>query len=116
MNIRKLSIRIEGYILLIFLSGFIISCRKSNIDPITHSSLSIATNNVKKPSFEFKEVRQWGEWYSRNIQNAPTLLFEKAESAVFKGQYFMRIPLEGSAGMIYFTKTNSLHAMFIREK
>lgn len=40
---------------------------------------------------------------------------DQLQKRVWKGRFFVRVPLENSKGMIYFTKENSLQAVFIRQ-
>jgi len=60
------------------------------------------------------EVKEWGKWYEKSINRAPKLLFDNYQTTILNNRFYMRVPLENSKGMIYFTKTNSLQAVFIR--
>ena len=95
------------FISLIVSSVIIIGCRKTNEGlPIEKIS--------GKGNISIDEVVKWNNWYSNTIKDAPKLLFNKAEQKIIQSRYYMRVPLENSSGMIYFTKTTSLQAVFIR--
>ncbi|MDP1762504.1 MAG: hypothetical protein Q8L07_01370 [Sediminibacterium sp.] len=60
------------------------------------------------------EISEWGKWYEKAIPNAPKLLIAKAEKTFFKNRFYVRVPIKGSKGMVYFGKSQSLEAVFIR--
>ncbi len=61
------------------------------------------------------EVQDWGKWYHSTLTGAPELLFAKAQKAFFKNKFYIRVPLAGSEGMIYFHKDSAFHAVFLRQ-
>lgn len=88
------------------------SCRKS-VDVRPNISLLRTSNVIGK--FQLGEITKWSNWYDKSIKNAPALEFGKAQTAIVHNRYYVRVPLENSRGMIYFTKTDVLQAVFIRE-
>lgn len=87
-------------------TGVFIGCKKTSESQ--QELLSV------KGRFSLDEVVQWNTWYSNTIQNAPKIRLDRAQQAIIKNRYYLRVPLENSTGMIYFTKTSSLQAVFIR--
>lgn len=71
-------------------------------------------NGEIRGTFSTEEITKWSERYNETVSNAPKLIFSKAEEAIVNNRYYIRIPLKNSKGMVYFTKTNSLQAVFIR--
>ncbi len=96
----------------IFFGSLLNSCRKTMS---YHNTQDQTYNRSVKGYFEPGEITQWNNWYISAVKNAPALLFAKAEQKIIKGRYYMRIPLENTSGMLYFTKTTSLQSIFIRQ-
>lgn len=43
------------------------------------------------------------------------MIFTNAQKRRWNGRFYVRVPLENSKGMIYFTKDSTLQAVFIRQ-
>ena len=97
---QKLAILSITFIFIIFFN----SCKKEN-SLATNQSINIIT---------LSEIKEWSIWYNKSIDGAPKMLIEYAESGFLDNHFFVRVPLENSKGMIYFTKTSTLQACFIR--
>lgn len=73
------------------------------------SSYSIVQNNIS-----INDISQWNKWYSSVMPNAPKLQIDKAQITIFKNHFYVRVPMIGSDGMMYFVKNSSLDVKFIR--
>lgn len=92
-------------ILVFFVLGYLITfvgCRKD----------SQVTTIVGKTAHS--DIVTWTDWYYKTYSTAPKLLLKQASQGVLNNRFFIRVPLENSRGMIYFTTTTSLQAVFIR--
>jgi hypothetical protein len=67
-----------------------------------------------KENIQLSEITEWAKWYTKTIPGAPKLLIAKAEKTFYNNRFYVRVPVEGSTGMIYFGKSTSLEAVFIR--
>jgi hypothetical protein len=81
---------------------FLLSCHKERIDQPIQENIQLT------------EIKAWSEWYQKTLSGAPKMMINRAEKAFIDGRFYVRVPLEGSTGMIYFGKDNSLQAEFIR--
>ncbi len=93
--------------LLLILIGIFIclipACRKTVVDQ------SPGAENI-----QINEIKDWEKWYSKTIPNAPKMLLSGAEKTFYKGRFYVRVPLQGSTGMFYFGKDQSLEVVFMR--
>jgi hypothetical protein len=83
-------------------------CKKISIEP------DVTNVTTVSGTVSLNEVKEWGKWYEQSIKGAPKLKLESFQTTILNNRFYMRVPLENSKGMIYFTKTNSLQAVFIR--
>ncbi len=78
------------------------SCRKSTGSYVRKENISIA------------ELKDWAEWFYKVLPNAPKLRLDKADKAFINECFFVRVPIEGSTGMVYFAKSDHLEVEFTR--
>lgn len=72
----------------------------------------------KVPQIEnisLSELLQWNTWLQKTMPNPPVLMFNKAEKTFVGNTFFVKVPIKGSTGMLYFTKGKSLEVVFIRQ-
>lgn len=101
--LRKNKVFYLSFILfLAFLLG--IGCKKN----------SEIQKNTKVENISFSELLQWNSWLQKTLPSPLTLLFSKAEKTFAGNTFFVRVPIQGSSGMLYFAKGNSLEVVFIR--
>lgn len=97
----------KSYIVCFFLVGMIIF-------HITGCSSTVSDQRPNQDeTIQLSEIKQWGKWYENIFPSAPKLLTNKAEKTFYKNQFYVRVPLAGSSGMIYFGKRQSLESVFI---
>lgn len=60
------------------------------------------------------EIAEWNKWYQKTIPDAPELIISQAEKTFFQNQFYLRVPVAGSTGMVYFGKVKNLEVVFIR--
>lgn len=66
-------------------------------------------------NFSLSELIEWNRWFQKTVPNTPELLFAKAEKRFVENTFCIRVPINGSTGMVYFVKGTSLEAVFIRQ-
>lgn len=72
----------------------------------------------KVPQIEnisLSELLQWNTWLQKTMPNPPVLMFNKAEKTFVGNTFFVKVPIKGSTGMLYFAKGKSLEVVFIRQ-
>jgi hypothetical protein len=86
--------------------GTIYGCRKS----------SGTTELQTQENITDSEVKEWFQLYEQNMPNAPKPDIKRLQKNFFQGRYIVKIPLKGSLGNIYFSKTNTntLDVQYIR--
>lgn len=69
----------------------------------------------KVENISLSELLQSNAWLQKTMPIPPVLMFNKAEKTFVGNTFFVRVPIKGSTGILYFAKEKRLESVFIRQ-